>query len=193
MFSNGYFCMASKPRSTKSCHFIGAVSDIVKLMTGIFSGLRPTYENTMLKNLCTPNTWHNVRTKSRVNYRWLFNSIAIFQAATSKPLATMSTAIKLAIALSSTNIERHTPLPAAISKPTGPFMLSTQPGMGSFKLGVTEIEEFRWLLQMKSERPSSGVQTTRFSWGLLISWDSLREPGWPEYTYSRVFRGKITW
>lgn len=34
-------------------------------------------------------------------------------------------------------IERITPLPAPISTPVGPFILSTQPGSGSATAGVT--------------------------------------------------------
>lgn len=64
----------------------------------------------------------------------------VFQAIAIKLLATMSTETKLAIADSSTNMVRTTPLPAAINKPTGPFRLSTHPGIGSFKLGVTEMK-----------------------------------------------------
>lgn len=37
-------------------------------------------------------------------------------------------------------IERITPFPAAIMSPTGPFKLSTQPGIGSTLLGHTEIK-----------------------------------------------------
>jgi hypothetical protein len=34
-------------------------------------------------------------------------------------------------------MDRITPLPPPTSSPMGPFRLSTQPGMGSFHVGVT--------------------------------------------------------
>lgn len=34
----------------------------------------------------------------------------------------------------------NTPLPAAINKPVGPFILSVHPGTGSFQIGITGIK-----------------------------------------------------
>ena len=73
---------------------------------------------------------------------FFFKSIAIFQAVAIRLFATISTEMRLAIACSSTSILRNTPLPAAINKPTGPFKLSTHPGIGSFRLGITKLKNY---------------------------------------------------
>lgn len=41
----------------------------------------------------------------------------------------------------SQSILRSTPFPPAMSKPTGPFKLSTHPGSGSLRLGMTKHYE----------------------------------------------------
>lgn len=53
-------------------------------------------------------------------------------------LMAMSTGITSAVNSSATSIERINPFPAATTTPTGPFRLSTQPGIGSSIAGVTE-------------------------------------------------------
>lgn len=50
----------------------------------------------------------------------------------------MSTGITFARLCGSTIIVRITPLPPATNNPIGPFNESTQPGIGSYKAGITK-------------------------------------------------------
>lgn len=55
-------------------------------------------------------------------------------------LLTMSTGIVSPFLDGSTHIARRTPFPVATATPTGPFILSTHPAIGSFRLAVTAIK-----------------------------------------------------
>lgn len=52
----------------------------------------------------------------------------------------MSTGKKSAYPSELQYIVRITPFPAPISKPAGPFILSVQPGIGSFHTGITKTK-----------------------------------------------------
>lgn len=59
-----------------------------------------------------------------------------FHDETRMPLMAKSTGKKSPYVFGSQYIVFSTPLPAAISKPTGPFRLSVHPGMGSYRIGT---------------------------------------------------------
>lgn len=63
--------------------------------------------------------------------------VALYQPNDIIPLMAMSTGITSAWLSASTIIDLRTPFPEATNTPTGPFKESTQPGVGSFRDGMT--------------------------------------------------------
>ena len=61
------------------------------------------------------------------------------QAITITEFVAMSTGTSCGTVFTSASIVLKTPVPQAVRIPMGPFKVSTQPGVGSYKLGITEI------------------------------------------------------
>lgn len=62
------------------------------------------------------------------------------QAAMIIPLLAISTGITSGTFSLSTSMDRATPVPIKIIPPIGPVKVSTQPGIGSFIVGSTEVQ-----------------------------------------------------